>query len=570
MSFGIRFRWIYSGLFVFLFFLFSTVVWADMAKAEDNRVSIQFSFLGDKEANKIVPVVNVYTIDLSTGERRKENYMYENQAFSPPQGFQVNGWGDAEKTTKDAKGELFRKNYSSYTVNTHEGIKGYSLYSGRTYTEKVVDEWSTFEDNVIDRQRLYVFNDTTKELKLINEGTIRKKMPATITYSYFTDIRTKEKLKEMDVWDYTYSGTAMSEPYIHADLYLFTDYAAKTRTLYSLSNNTYVATVPFDSKGMIDTKSLNLCIQGNHCFQTDGNASFNDNLVFKKNGKYYEILQNKSIKEIKEDKYDWSQYQWRIVVNNQVFGKRWIDGWHYIINTNNNKVKKISERHTFVRQVTVSPDHKYMAIFEAAYNKDNPKHSYEDEQVRIYDINKQKEVRVIKLPYRGEGPMDVIWHSNTVLQYVPYSSNSPVYIRNVNVEILTGIMTKDLYGGHEREGEYIIEAADKSKYFSFARPLEIRYQGKAIQYSKQPSFEGENGLVYCSLKDLANGLGADIKVESGSVKLTLKGKSATVNLKDKEVITFDGTAYAPIKSIVLKLGLQYSREDLFSSQINLE
>ncbi|WP_340005149.1 hypothetical protein MHH52_25600 [Paenibacillus sp. FSL K6-0276] len=77
-------------------------------------------------------------------------------------------------------------------------------------------------------------------------------------------------------------------------------------------------------------------------------------------------------------------------------------------------------------------------------------------------------------------------------------------------------------------------------------------------------------MVYCSLKDLANGIGAGIKVESGTVKLTLNGKTATVDLRDKQVFTYDGTAYAPIKSIVLKLGLQYKREDLFATHINLD
>lgn len=72
-------------------------------------------------------------------------------------------------------------------------------------------------------------------------------------------------------------------------------------------------------------------------------------------------------------------------------------------------MKKISERYTFVRDVTVSTDHKYLAIFEASYNKEKSNHPYEEEQLRIYDINKQKDIRKIKLPYRDTAPQNIIW-----------------------------------------------------------------------------------------------------------------------------------------------------------------
>lgn len=76
-----------------------------------------------------------------------------------------------------------------------------------------MNEWHTFEDNGIDRERLYEFNYGTKELKLLRESTLQKKLPP-ITFSYVTDIKTKEKYKTMDYWDYTYSGTNMGELFI--------------------------------------------------------------------------------------------------------------------------------------------------------------------------------------------------------------------------------------------------------------------------------------------------------------------------------------------------------------------
>lgn len=561
----LRSRWLLSSIFMILFFSISILAFAKTVEAANQRISIQVDFIGAEGSDKIVPEVNVHLIDLSTGEAKEETFLFNDQAFNLPQGFQVKNRWEVVQVKKDMVPEFFRMNYSSYTVNTTEGIMGYALYEGKSYKKKVVDEWMTLEEDGINRKRLYVFNYTTKELKLLKESTLYEKLRP-ITYSYHTDLKTKEKFKSMDPWDYINSGTSLDKLFINADLYSLSDNTSKTTVLYSLSKNTYVATVPFDPEGILSPKTLTLCSRNSRCFESNESTSFNDNVVFMKSGRYYEILKNHSIKEIKKTTYDWWQYQWRIVVNNHVFGERRINGWDYIISTDNNKVTKLSERYTFVREVTVSPDHKYLAIFEASYNKEKSK--YEEDQVRIYDINKQKEVRVIKLPYR-EAPINIIWHSNTVLQYRPFSTNNPSYIRNVNVEILTGIITKDLPGGYEIENAYFIDVADRDNYFSFARPLEIRYQEKLIKYTKQPSFEGENGLVYCSLKDLANGLGADIKVESGAVKLTLNGKTATVDLKDKQVILYEGTAYAPIKSIILKLGLQYKRENL-ASQINLE
>lgn len=566
----IKLRWLYIGTLMAFFGFMLSLAFAQNAEAGDQRVSIQFDFIGETGSTSLVPKVRVNTIELSTGERKEEVFLFEDKAFNLPQGFQVKSFFEAEKINKDSSKEvIFHYGARSYTVNSSEGVKGYALYDGRSYENKVIDEWTTFPENRIRRQRLYLFDYTTKKLSLLKEATLQEKLPP-ITYSYVTDIRTKKKFKNMDYWEYIYSGTNIGELFLKDDLYEFSDHSSKTTKLFSLSKNTYVTTIPFSQEGLITEKNLLLCERRNNCFQSDEGISFNNNVVFMRGGKYYEILKDHSIKEIKKMKYDWSQYQWKIIINNRVFGQRRIDGWDYLISTDGDKLKKISERYTFVRDVTVSPDHKYMAIFEAAYNKEKSDHPYENEQLRIYDINKQQVVRIIKLPYLKMAPRDIIWKSNTILQYMPSAESSAVYIRNVNVEILTGIITKDLLEAYDFIDEYTIVTSDNSNYFSFARPLEIRYQGKPIMYSKQPSFEGENGLVYCSVKDLASGIGAEIRVEPGALKLTLNGKTATVDLKDKQVITYAGTAYAPIKNIVLKLGLQYKREDPFATQINLE
>lgn len=564
----IKLRWLYIGtLMVFIVFM-GSLTFAHKAVAGDQRVSIYFDFIGDTDSNTIVPQVIVNTIELSTGQRKNEVFSFEDQAFNLPPGFQVKNWHEVEKVKKDSAQEvIFRNEAKSYTVNSSNGIKGYALYNGLSYENKVINEWNTFWENRINRKKLYSFDYSTHTLTLLKEASLHEKLPP-ITYSYVTDIRTKEKIKTMDYWEYINSGTDIGELFLADDLYEYSDQASKTTKLFSLSKNTYVTTIPFSKEGIITEKNLLLCMRGNNCFKSDEGTSFNDNVVFMKGGKYYEVLKDHSIKEINKMKLEWSQFQWKITVNNHVFGERWIDGWHYIISTDGNKLKKISERNTFIRDVTVSPDNKYIAVFEAAYNKSD--HQYEKEQLRIYDINKQQVVRIITLPYRNMAPLDIFWQSNTVLQYKPHSSSYEAYIRNINVEILSGIITKDLKGGYDSKDEYISNISDYKDYFSYVDPLEIRYEGKSIKYSKQPSFEGENGLVYCSLKDLAAGIGAEIKVEPGTVKLTLKGKIATVDLKDKQIITYAGTVYAPIKSIVLKLGLQYKREDQFAPQINLE
>lgn len=68
-----------------------------------------------------------------------------------------------------------------------------------------------------------------------------------------------------------------------------------------------------------------------------------------------------------------------------------------------------------------------------------------------------------------------------------------------------------------------------------------------------------NELLYCSIKDLAITIGAGIRIEGRQVIVSLKNKQATVDLDSKDVLVQGGVVYAPVKAIVLKLGLKYTR-----------
>ncbi|MNE50642.1 hypothetical protein D3C80_1452290 [compost metagenome] len=158
-----------------------------------------------------------------------------------------------------------------------------------------------------------------------------------------------------------------------------------------------------------------------------------------------------------------------------------------------------------------------------------------------------------------------------MLQYRPFaSSNSVPYIRNVNIDVLTGIVTKDQYRSEAQKKDYVLEIANSGTYFSLVEPLMIVYKGKPVAYSGQSSFEGVNGLVYCSIKDLAKALGAGISAGSGKLTLSLGGKKADLDLRAEDTIMHNGTAYAPIKPIITKLGLQYKREGYDSRLVTIE
>ncbi|WP_054944002.1 hypothetical protein [Paenibacillus ihuae] len=552
----------------FAAFILKQIPVADGASAEDRRVSISLDFKGDIERNRYIPTVLVDTIMYSTGERKQEEYIFEEQAFAPPQGFQIDGWGNAQQIDQNGKNKrYFRMQLEGQIVRTTTGIKYYSVYTQKEYSDKVIDEWSSYDDDINETSQLYAFDYTTKELKVLGETKAHQTLP-TITYSYLTDIKTKEKFKSMDYWEYITTGTQMGGLYAASDLYGVNDYAAKTTKLFSLSNNTYITTVPVSTTDwVINTQDMSNNFRPTQGISFSGNFDF----VIRKNGKTYAITAEHTIKEIKETKLNWKQYQWRLIINNHVFGKRWIDGWHYIINTDNNKVTKISERNTFVREIAISPDHRYLATVEAAYDSSKSSDPYNDEQVRIYDINKQKVIRIVKLPYRDVYADQVFWQSNTVLQYRPFaSSNSVSYIRNVNIDVLSGIVTKDQFRSEEEKKNYVLVISDPGKYFSLVEPLQIMYKGKAVVYSGQSSFEGANGLVYCSVKDLAKALGAGISFGGGKLTLTLGGKTATVDLRSEDTIMDNGAAYAPIKPIITKLGLQYKRENYYTPLVTIE
>lgn len=68
-----------------------------------------------------------------------------------------------------------------------------------------------------------------------------------------------------------------------------------------------------------------------------------------------------------------------------------------------------------------------------------------------------------------------------------------------------------------------------------------------------------NNLLFCSVKDLATALGAGIRFEGRQVIISLKDKQASVDLDSKDVLVQGGVVCAPVKAIVLKLGLKYTR-----------
>ncbi|CAM4490510.1 WD40 repeat domain-containing protein [Paenibacillus typhae] len=526
---------------------------------EDYRVRIDINFSKNKEENLIYPKVSVSFLDYKTAGGRTEEYEYKEQSFSPIGNYDLS-------STRTDTGLQFQDSGATYTTKATGSLKGYGIYEGTLFTNTVWKEYE-LKDTESNEQRLYVFNYSTKELKLLRTETYQRKLiPPYITY--FTSLD-HQKIEDKHI-DYNISGVEIGDFYIDTDIYTVKNHNTNVTSLIALSQNNSIMELK-KNDAVIGVKDELLSQRQFEYFISNDSASVDESmLIVNRNGKYYEITNNHLIKEIQSEDRNWNQAQWKMRVGNQVFAERWISGWDYLIRIDPaGKAHKISDRNSFVREVQISPDNRYLASFEASY--DTATYKYKDEQVRIYDIKNQKQIRIIKLPYRGEGPMEVRWHTNTILQYLPFTTNHPEYIRNVNVEILTGIVTKDLPGGSWfNKWDYVNSIADSDKYFTFASPLQILYKDKPVVYTKQPSFEGANGLVYCSVKDLATRLGAGIKVANGKITLTLNGKAAEVNTRAEDTIVYDGTAYAPVKPIALKLGLQYKRESASSGTIMLD
>lgn len=137
VGYMLRSRWLHSSIFMILFFSISIFAFAKTVEAANQRISIQVDFIGAEGSDKIVPEVNVHLIDLSTGEAKEETFLFNDQAFNLPQGFQVKNRWEVVQVKKDMVPEFFRMNYSSYTVNTTEGIMGYALYEGKSYKKRL-------------------------------------------------------------------------------------------------------------------------------------------------------------------------------------------------------------------------------------------------------------------------------------------------------------------------------------------------------------------------------------------------------------------------------------------------
>ncbi|OZQ59778.1 hypothetical protein CA600_29245 [Paenibacillus sp. VTT E-133280] len=535
-------NWINVGLLLIIIFLLQpTDVYGKAEISVNEYTKINFSFYGDVEKNLIIPRVIVSTIDRFTGEGKEELYSFEEKAFPPPVGYNIDDEYGGSKGKTGRYEFTFGLSNRSYNLNSGLAFKAYGSYNDIFTKVEYAEDYTSFHNEGTARTKLYAFDLASKTLTLLKEGTAT------------SDIR---------------------EVFIEADLYTISDRLLKQTQIFTLSKNTYVTSVPFTTEYINSTTIKNdfNCMHNEDCFLPTAGTSISNNLVIYKNGKYYELGENSSMIEIKADKHNWSDYHWRIVVNNHRFEERRIKGFDRITTTDaNGKVTVISTPKASPRGVFISPNHKFLVLFEHQWIDKNGESVSGDYQLILYDIEKQKKVRTIKLPYKLDvNSYEVKWYSNTVIEYVPFVSSNQYDFRNIQIDLMTGIMTRDLHSYNNSYSFKYINANYNAQGFTFVRPLEILYKDKQIIYTKQPSFEGANGLVYCSVKDLAHGLGAVIKAESGRIKLTLNGKTATVDLSDEQVIMYDGTAYAPIKSIVIKLGLQYKRESHYSTRILLE
>ncbi|WP_150274264.1 hypothetical protein [Paenibacillus tepidiphilus] len=519
-----------AGKIIVITLLISTVLSESgiqsVFSASENKqvVAIHFEYDHNEEKNLIIPAVLVYTLSYSTGERKYEKYVFDELAYSPPAGF-VTDWREFISTTDQAgKKEEFNLMAWSYTVINKGQIFSYGLYRG----DKSTYSTGYHADTINRSQKLYSFDYSKKEMKLL---------------------RTAESTEKSDL---TSAGTTI-ELLSKNDIYTVDNTATKQKQFYSLSDNKYILSV--SQQDFLGPRDILSCVRGygEGCYTGNDSISVNDNLVIRKNGKFYELDKQKKLKEIKQLKV--TREQWRVQFGNYIMEPRSNnnDERIYMINQQTKKATVITPAKAFVQRIYLSPNRRYL-VFDLEYERG------ERRSLLVYDTISQKKLHEIAMPYK-EWVTDLTWHSNTSLEYTPFTSSRPDYVKDVHVEILKGIVTKEDSDPYDNPDEYVITPNADQSYFTYARPWEIVYEGKPVVFHDQPAFLGLNNLLYCSVKDLAITLNATLTVEPGKIELSYKNKKAYVDLKAKDIIIQDGTAYAPIKPIAVKLGLQYSKTE---------
>ncbi|WP_312150201.1 hypothetical protein [Paenibacillus odorifer] len=498
-------------------------------------IGLKFYYNDNKEMQQLVPTVKVYEMDYSNGDETFKEYEFVNMAFPYPDGYSTD-WNVIREYTGEAmEGEDYNLFIDNRTVVIDGRVYGYGLYQNnkRIYSGK-----HPFADSEHISERLYFFDYANKELKLLRTA-------AHINKNRFYPIPTWDSEGNSiysETWDTTITGTTLS---VHPsnNTYILDNTATKQLQFYSFTDNTTYLTVK--SGDYLGKRDLSSCTRSYACYFGNDTVSVNDNLVIRMNGKIYEMNQQRHLSEIK--KIDTSGERWKIQ-----FGDYILERQQRLYMTNQKTKQKIAitPQNAYVRAIHLSPDRRYL-VSELWPSQEKPIYS-------VYDTVAQKKIRDIELPYT-QYPSDVTWHSNTILEYTPFTSSRPLYIKDVHIDILKGIITKEDIKAFDSPGEYVIVSNSLQNYFTYARPSKILYKDKPVVYTNQPAFLGMNELLYCSIKDLAITIGAGIRIEGRQVIVSLKNKQATVDLDSKDVLVQGGVVYAPVKAIVLKLGLKYTR-----------
>ncbi|MEK4105552.1 hypothetical protein NST28_15840 [Paenibacillus sp. FSL R10-2791] len=500
-------------------------------------IGLNFYYEDNIEKQQLVPTVTVYEMDYSTGDETFKNYIFENMAFPYPDGYSTD-WNVIREYTGEAmEGEDYNLFIDNQTVVIDGRVYGYGLYQNnkRIYSAK-----HPFADSEHISERLYFFDYAKKELKLLRTASHINKnrfypIPAWDSEgnSFYSE-----------TWDTTTTGTTLSVQ-SNNNTYMLDNTATKQMQFYSLTDNTTYLTVK--SEDYLGTRDFSSCTRSYDCYFGNDSVSVNNNLVIQKNGKIYEMNRQRQLFEIKQ--IDTSGERWKIQFGDYILERQ---QRLYMTNQKTKQKKAITPQNAYVREILLSPDRRYLV---SEFSNSQGKRVYS-----VYDTVAQKKIRDIELPYT-QYPSDVIWHSNTVLEYTPFTSSRPDYIKDVHIDILKGIITKEDNKAFDSPGDYVIVPNLIQNYFTYARPWKIIYKEKSVVYTNQPAFLGINDLLYCSIKDLATALGAGIRIEGRQVIVTLKNKQATVDLDSKDVFVQNGVVYAPVKAIVFKLGLQYVRRE---------